>query len=313
MNDLHFLFNRLEKTQLKGYNATAIPIYNYHRIGKDNDGNPIIFLNAHSSGNTSFPNIQLKNLSVNFNIRCKISIGSVDEENNFTVISLISEQEELKSYFLELMYLLILTLGKTPTLLDIQREIYRFIDLFTELKKTPLKSVQGLWAELLIIEQSNDLQTFIQSWHKEPTAKYDFTHKFQNLEVKSTSSRKRQHHFSIEQLTTLPSNFVTIASVFVEQTNNGMCIEDIKNKIVAKIPNEFELQYTINLIIAKTLGSSVTDVLNVKFNYELAVQSIAFYDAQNIPTIRPQHIAQEISDIHFKVDLSNLPQKQFTF
>ena len=250
---------------------------------------------------------------VHFNIRCKIVLDNVVEQDNFTIISLISEEKELQNYFLELMHLLISTLGATPTLSDIQKEIYRFIELFTALKKAPLKSVQGLWAELLVIEQSDNLQTFIQSWHKEPTAKYDFTHKFQHLEVKSTSSKKRQHYFSIEQLTTPPNNSVTIASVFVEQTNNGMSIEDIKNSIVAKISNEFELQYILNLTIARTLGNLVTDGLYTKFNYELATQSIAFYDVENIPTISPQHIAAEISDIHFKVDLSHVPKKQFTF
>ena len=69
---------------------------------------------------------------------------------------------------------------------DLKIEIEKLINLFTKFSKPALKTIQGLWAELLIIEQSKNPDYLIQSWHSSTTDKYDFNDGIDKIEVKST-------------------------------------------------------------------------------------------------------------------------------
>jgi hypothetical protein len=153
-----------------------------------------------------------------------------------------------------------------------------------------------------------------KSWHCSPTDKYDFSHKAERFEVKSSSLRKREHHFSIQQLTPPQNTQLLIVSIFVEEISNGTTLEDLQNRIAQKLQNNFELQDYLNLIIAQTLGNTIVKAMKIGFDYELAVQSISLYDSKDIPNINSKNVPTEISNVHFKVDLSNTKQiKKLTY
>lgn len=311
MIDITAIFDNLKSKDLQDHTtfyACPLPVFTNHRIGKSIDGKALLFLSAQTkNGYNNFPNIKLQNLSVIFNAYCNIIDEETTKEGIFTIISFLGNSTELQNYFLKLSAQIITTLGNTPSQAQIHSEIYRLIELLKALSHPPLKTVQGLFAELLIIEQANDLPTFIQAWHTEPTDIYDFTHQTQHLEVKSNAAQKRQHHFSIEQLTPPQNHSLVIASVFVEQANNGIIINQLTELIFKQLPNRRDLQNTLNLTIAKTLGSSIIDAQTLKFNYELAKHSIAFYNIQNIPKINQKNIPPQITDLRFKLDLSEVP------
>ena len=61
----------------------------------------------------------------------------------------------------------------------------------------------------------------IRSYYDSPAAKYDFTLGRDKIEVKSTSSEERIHHFSLDQLNPSPNSRLLIASVIVRESGQG--------------------------------------------------------------------------------------------
>jgi UDP-3-O-[3-hydroxymyristoyl] N-acetylglucosamine deacetylase/3-hydroxyacyl-[acyl-carrier-protein] dehydratase len=93
--------------------------------------------------------------------------------------------EYLQEYFLKIVFVLLRNLSDKPLLKDLKIEIDKLINLFSKFTKPPLKTIQGLWAELLIIEQSKNPDYLIQSWHNSSSDKYDFNDGIDKIEVKS--------------------------------------------------------------------------------------------------------------------------------
>ena len=86
------------------------------------------------------------------------------------------------------------------------------------------KALQGLWAELLVIERSKSPAYLLQSWHVSPNDKFDFNDGIDKIEVKSTRNVRRIHTFSLEQLHPNVNANLLIASVFVIETGHGRTI-----------------------------------------------------------------------------------------
>lgn len=317
MTHLLEVFTKLapnEPTDEGIFNAEPLPTLTNHRISKSTSGKPIIFLRVKQIDSIlKLPDIKLKNFVVKFDASCRVKSSDTFTESVFTVIS-YTGSNDLQSFFLKICSQLIESLGNNPLQTEIYKMINQLVELLKYVNQAPLKSVQGLWAELLIIEHANNPAQFIKSWHLQPTEQYDFTYQTQHLEVKSTSSLNRQHHFSMKQLNCPVDNSLTIASVQVQQNTTGLNIEQLKTKIFSKISEQYELQHIVNLVITRTLGNSIVGAMELKFNYELAVKSIAFYKSENIPKIPENCIPNNIFDVRFQADLSKVSnKKKFSF
>ena len=107
-----------------------------------------------------------------------------------------------------------------------------------------MKTIQGLWAEMLIIEQSKNPEYLIRSWHSSPNSKFDFNDGQNKLEIKSTSQTKRIHSFSYEQTIPNPNSKLLIASIKVIETGVGKSILDLRDNICKKVL-DLDLQYKV--------------------------------------------------------------------
>ncbi len=88
--------------------------------------------------------------------------------------------------------------------------------------------------------------------------------------------------------------------------NNGRNIQHLIDSIVNKINNNNELTIKLNSIVCKTLGNSLEHSINIKFDYEIARESIQYYMHQDIDKIEKISIPDKISEVHFKSDLTYL-------
>lgn len=145
----------------------------------------------------------------------------------------------------------------------------------------------------------------IQAWHNSVVDKFDFNDGIDKIEVKSTSKTKRIHHFSIEQLNPNPNSELIIASVFVVETGVGESIFDLVKRIEQKI-KDHDLSFRMNQIIAQTLGREISKSFDMYFDYHLALDSLQFYESKNIPSIAVQNVPNEIINVHFDTDLTNV-------
>ena len=158
-----------------------------HKIGVSPEGHPKFFVCTNNSPAT-VQNVIRELLSVEYSVPCQLK----DNDGNlhsgyYTIITLRSLDEALQGYFMEVFSMMLYKLPAEPSKRELSIDIENLIAIFSALVAPPKKKLQGLWAELLVIEQSSHPDVLISAWHSSPSAKYDFTSGRDKIEVKSTS------------------------------------------------------------------------------------------------------------------------------
>lgn len=159
-------------------------------------------------------------------------------------------------------------LGDFPSQQDLLNEIQKLVELFRRFSRPPIKTIQGLWAELFVIEHSSNPSYLVKSWHTTTSDIFDFNDGTDKLEVKSTSRINRVHRFSHNQLTPNESSIVVIASLCVQQSGVGKTVLDLMDAIEPNLENA-ELRFQLADMISKTLGSDFEKACEYYFDYAL--------------------------------------------
>lgn len=287
--------------------AIPIPEYPNFRVAIDYEGNAVLLLSVLKRiKDSSLKNFRLKYLQLEQNIECKIYENESIKLQTFTVITLRCSERNLQEYFLKISESIIKTLGQNPTQLQVIDSLKKFVEVFKPLTDTPTNTVNGLWAELFLIENSSNTKELISYWHNLPEEKFDFNAGIERIEVKSSSNFERKHIFSAEQLNPPINTQVLIASIFLKQHNSGISIKHLIDRISKKIDYDFDTVEKLNKIVIKTLGNSLEHSIGVKFDYEIAQQSLSFYKHQDIDRIEEVHIPNNVSEIKYKSDLTRV-------
>lgn len=279
-----------------------------HKLGVSPKGYPMFFV---VTSDNQFPayNIEREFLSVQFDLPCTIVLENQNtEDNRFTIITLKNNDEELQFSFIEIFVLMLRKLMPHTSKKDLCIEIENLITIFSALSKPPKKKIQGLWTELLVIEQSNDPTTLLKYWHMQPNLKYDFSDGRDKIEVKSTSSEERLHRFSLDQLNPSANSRLLIASSIVREcgkSDTGFSIFDLYNRIIERVTDN-ELRLHCYTIIANTLGDTMHKAKHVFFDYTESVDSLAFFKHTDVPKILKENVPEFVSDIKFLSNLSHI-------
>lgn len=287
-----------------GFRVSNIPSLTNHKIGIANNGMPIFFVR--SSISSSVPNISLDMMNVQFCQLCKLIHDNGDSiEGTYTVIALKPTADEMTDYFLEIIHLVLLKIGDMPGQKILIEEIEKVVELFRQLGQSSSKTVQGLWAELFMISQSKNPAYLINSWHITPRDTFDFNDGRNKIEVKSTSKLKRIHHFSIDQLLPNKESNLLICSLYTIPTGTGVNIFDMA-KIIDERLSSIEDKLKLNTMLMKTLGDKYLTAGEIYFDYQKAVDSMAFFAHYAIPSISASCIPSAVSHVRFDSDLSDL-------
>lgn len=288
------------------FNAITLPKFPFVKIAMNNEGYPVILIS--SVADTTFikqKNIRLKYLELSHNLECKISEHNNVQFQNFTVIVFRSNQESLLCYFFGIAETLIKSLSKKPTQQEVYQSFKNFVEIFRTLSDTPTKTLQGLWSELFIIDNSKEPTILLNHWHNLPTEKFDFNADTEKLEVKSSSTLERVHTFATEQLNPPSDKQVLIASIFTKQIIHGQSIFQLATSIQQKVTDN-ELVEKLFAIISMTLGNSFEQSIKIKFDYELAKISLRFYKHQDIQKIEKINIPNKVTEVRYKSDLTEI-------
>jgi hypothetical protein len=287
----------------RSLSAVALPGSENYRLAKDTNGSPCLLLRQPTTAARPAP-IRLQNLMVSYGVPCVISHTSGQrEEATFTIIKCASADTSLFPHFLRILSPLITTLGAAPTAAAVRRAISGLVDLFQALTMPAKKSVQGLWAELLVIRRARDPRMLVAAWHGLPYEHVDFLDGRQRLEVKSSSNRLRVHHFSLVQLTPPSNTRLIVASLFVESVGGGLSLRRLFDDIRGLVASDPILRMQFDAVFYATLGAGWSDAMEECFDQELASQSLRFFDAIDIPKIDGQ-ISPAVNDIRFTSDMS---------
>jgi hypothetical protein len=211
----------------------------------------------------------------------------------------------LQKYFLGIAENLLNELTKNPSQDEVYNTFKGFIEIFRAMSNPPKTTVQGLWCELLLIETSKKPETLLEFWHNMPEEKFDFNADIEKIEVKSSSSLERKHILTSDQLNSPVEKEIIIASIFARQSASGKNIADLIDSIKSKVDNEFLID-KLSTIVGGTLGNALEQGLKVKFDYELAKDSINYYQSSKISKIEEIHIPSKVSEVKYKSDLTNV-------
>lgn len=305
---MHTIYKLFAELQQRGictegcYAANPLPFNRRYKIGISENGCPMFFV---PSTSTSFSvDINMEMITVLFGRVCKIH-DTCYSEGIYTIITLKTGDIDIQKYFIDIVGILLEQLPDSYSDAILIQEIQKLVNLFSELSQPPRKTIQGLWAELLIIEQSSNPEYLIKSWHVDTNDKYDFNDGQDKLEVKSSVRPERIHHFSIDQLHSNSSSNLLIASVNTTFVGQGVGILELRDRICSKI-RDSQIQFRLNEVILKTIGNNMSRVTDVFFDYALAVDSLAFFKAKDIPCIPLERIPLGVTNVHFDSDLTGV-------
>lgn len=298
------------------FNAMPINSFAFAKIAKSIDNYPVILISSLNDGTyLTNKNIRLKYIELRHNQECKVAENNDVKLQNFTVIVFNSDLPYLQNYFLGVAETLIKSLSQKPSQKEILIVFSNFIDIFRAMSDVPRKSVQGLWAELFIIDRSLNKKILLDFWHNNPNEKFDFNAGVEKLEVKSNSSMERIHIFSSEQLNPPNDSQVIIASLFTKQKSSGLSINDLIKSISLSHDSE-QYKEKIYQLVSKTLGNSIEQSIKIKFDYNFAINSLRFYKHQDISKIEKINIPDKVSEVKYRSDLSginNIIPKELSF
>lgn len=297
-----------KKDNPKLFNATALSDFPFAKIGVNYLGFPVILISSKfDQTHLSQKNIKLKYIELTHNLECKVSENGKSKIDNYSVIIFKSNEEILQNYFLGIAQSLLNSLSKKPTQKEVFETFRNFVEIFRSLTETPTKTIQGLWAELILIEQSKNPETLINYWHNLPEEKFDFNADSEKIEVKSSSNLERVHIFTAEQLNPNNDSQVIIASIFTKQVSSGLNVLNLLDKINNRI-TDIKLKEKVYRTVSKTLGNTFEQTTKIKYDYDLAKNSLRFYRHQDISKVERINIPERVSEVKFKSDLTNVTQ-----
>jgi hypothetical protein len=156
---------------------------------------------------------------------------------------------------------------------------------------------------LLVIGTAANAATLLDAWHTDPLDRFDFTFANSRLEVKTNANRQRRHEFSLEQCNPPLDISATVASLFVETAGGGgLSLNALVQRIEARLSSRPELIVKLHSVLADTLGTGLLEGLNQRFDEQLVLSSLVFYDLSTIPAVR-NPLPPEVTAVRFRSDI----------
>ena len=297
---LEEIFKKLETPSEKQEDIykTELILGKYHRLGKNYKGQPSILINT-KKNNESVAPYRGMSIRLKFNINCKIH--EENEKQNYTILSCISNDEQIIKIFLDICQTTISQLGKEPTPKEISEKTQMLIDLFKEMPNK-LSSIVGLWGELFLIASSKNITKCLEAWHQHAEDKYDFYDNNEALEVKCTTQTDRIHIFKHDQLVSNLKDHYVASIMISDDPNKGLSVvdlyEDIKKR--CKLDN---LNNKLKKIFFKIVGKTPYEELNeYRYSFDYSKKNLMYYKLKDISTLVNKD--DSVTDISYKVDLS---------
>lgn len=154
----------------------------------------------------------------------------------------------------------------------------------SQFKRLPSPEVvTGLAGELVVILASESPSIALKAWHSNPNDRYDFSAGTNRVEVKSSASQRRTHHFSSSQLPP-PSNVnLTVLSVLVDKVEVGQRIVDLVAEIASVVGSDLR-QHLIE-VVTSVLKCPPEFIDYVTFDSQSARLSVKAFLGVNVPTV----------------------------
>ncbi|RZK44762.1 MAG: PD-(D/E)XK motif protein [Hymenobacter sp.] len=298
--NLAILFEELTASNSPHICALPIPWSIPHRLARYPSGEAALFIAVDQ--NTNYPPSETEYLTISHGVGAEISTEDNSNKSYFSIIK--CKSIDFIPTFLNVSTFFIDEIGVYSTPKYVVDKVQQLAELFKALQSPPKKSIQGLWAELIVIYCSDKCSTLVEAWRGSDSERYDFSLNDERLEVKSTDGQTRSHYFSLPQIRPGSAIKIVIASLFVNPSANGLSLRELKERILLKIANEPSLCFKVDKVVFDTLGSAYEVGLSTKYDFNEAVSSLMFYSAEEIPSVSPL-LPNTVTEVRFKADLTS--------
>ena len=272
------------------------------RVARNEAGLPAILVAVDAPTGPDRPlAVGLPNLRVEHNVRCGVSRQGKDVEiARYSIIQCLTGDSDVQACFLRTIGGALVGLEGRVEAKDLVDLVDRLILLFRSVAKPRERAIQGLWAELFVILSASDPAVMIEAWHSQSMEHFDFGRGDERLEVKSSSNRSREHVFSFEQVYPPSGASVLVASVYVDEQTNGRSLGYLW--VVDATPSG-EARLKVERVCAQSLGQDLGVGREFSADWNLAVESLAFYRVTDIPR-PPADCPPGVSQLRFRSDLN---------
>ena len=309
MDDLRAVFRQLKRPEAGGGSGVAfnsLPIQGRRQwhVAKGTAGCPAILVESDPDAAGDRPlAVSLQNLRVEHGVRCRLTRpdGST-EMGRYTIIECLAADSEVQDCFLRAVGGGLMGVQGDITANEVTNLVDRLVVLCQLARQPREGTFRGLWAELFAILVASDPAIMVEAWHSLTTEHFDFSRGEERLEVKSSSGRSRDHAFSFEQVYPPSSVSVLVASVYVESQTNGRSLGFLWDRVVDATPSA-DARLKVERVCVQSLGEDIREGRAFSGDWDLAVDSLAFYRITDIPR-PPSDCPPGVSQVRFRSDLS---------
>ena len=289
------------------YAVMPVPDHPSYFVGRDRESLACLLVSTNHQAGRSHPPIRLESLDAQFELRCHLKKANERvREGIFTVIRCRDGSREITRYFLSVCETILRVLGEHPTREQIATAVNRLAAIFQKVRQPSARPLNGLFGELCLLLHSRNAAEALAAWRANDNVRFDFSDGDVRLDVKASGSRNRQHTFSYEQCNPPAGTIAVVASLYAEQAAGGVSLSSIMNQIETRVSSNADLVFKLHENVAATLGASLKDSLQRRYDMRLAESSLLFFNLEDVPAIRGP-LPAGVSDVHFRSNLSALP------
>ena len=275
-------------------------------VGLSSDGRPCLLLEL---APTDAPDVRLRVVAVQHQVRCSIDLGGRVSTVRASLVSCLSDDELIQDTFLTISDAILRMIEGASREDDVVLAIDRLVRLLEKAGSPSTRSIQGLFAELIVLLRSKDRGVSVAAWRQQGFDRYDLGRGKVRLEVKSSGRRQREHEFSLEQCVVPPDVHLYVVSLFIERSSAGVGVRDLATELCASIASEPELVLKVREAVIDATGL-MNDEPEVLFDRDLAETSTRLYRIEDVPTLPPPPAG--VRSVRFVSDLSFSPTTSFT-
>lgn len=249
------------------------------------------------------PAIRLTEIDVDFNQRLIFAqVNGPVVEGDYAVLHCRSTDRQLIHYLLDVISSVIVPNLAERTPEEVSDAIRSLALLFRGLSKSTSNSINGLYAELVVISDAPSPMRALEAWRESPDSIFDFSIEGHRLEVKSTSTHTRLHSISFEQANPPAGTVGIIISLQTERMDQGQSIHELITQIETYLGARPDLVAKLHRNLGDCLGDRLIEALPTRFDRQYTLGSRKLYFAQEIPAVRPPQ-PRGVSLIRFSSDL----------
>lgn len=265
--------------------------------------NPV-FLLADAKTGQYHPSLQLRYLSADFQLTCRLTTESGEMEGVFALVNCTSDEPELHELFIRCFDAVRRQISANADTNEIKKTVQHLAALFRAFSLPSQRSITGLWAELFTIVASGAIPEAMRVWRAGAFDRFDFSDVGLAIEVKATTGQLRSHEFALEQLSVPVKGRGFVLSVLLQPLTGGVSVLDLVSVIEAELDGDAKLRGKLWENVINDLGSDFGRSLDRRFDSSFAQRNCVIFRFEDVPQPRASY-DPKVSKIRFVADCTS--------